>query len=146
MTSTMSSGIEGLRAAMAGVVCGPGEPEYEQARRIWNGDIDRHPAVVARCTSPSDVAAALACARELGLEVSVRGGGHGYSGSAVCDGGVMIDLSPLDGVRVDPDARRAWVGGGAQLADLDAATQAHGLAAPAGVIGHTGVAGLGRVP
>ena len=137
MTQTLGRGIEGLREVMAGPVCVSGDAGYDEARSIWNGDIDRHPAVVARCTSSADVATAVGFAREHGLEIAVRGGGHGFSGSAVCDGGLMIDLSLLNEVRVDPDARRARAGGGAKLADLDAATQEHGLATPAGVISHT---------
>ena len=142
MTQTLGRGIEGLREVMAGPVCVSGDAGYDEARSIWNGDIDRHPAVVARCTSSADVATAVGFAREHGLEIAVRGGGHGFSGSAVCDGGLMIDLSLLNEVRVDPDARRARAGGGAKLADLDAATQEHGLATPAGIISHTGIGGL----
>ena len=142
MTQTLGGGVEALRRAMSGPVCVSGDAGYDEARSIWNGDIDRYPAVVARCTSSADVAAAVVFAGEQGLEISVRGGGHGFSGSAVCDGGLMIDLSLLNAVRVDAAARRAFVGGGAKLADLDAATQEHGLAAPAGVISHTGVGGL----
>ncbi|GAA2545553.1 FAD-binding oxidoreductase [Pseudonocardia hydrocarbonoxydans] len=139
---TRADTFDELRAAMDGSVLVPGDPDYDGARLIWNGAIDRYPAVVARCTSPADVAEALACARDRGLEVAVRGGGHGYWGAAVPEQGLMIDLSPLDGVVVDPVARRARVGGGAKLAQLDAACQEHGLAVPAGTVSHTGVGGL----
>jgi len=139
---TRTDTFDELRAAMDGTVLVPGDPDYDGARLIWNGAIDRYPAVVARCASPADVAEALACARERGLEVAVRGGGHGYWGAAVPEQGLMIDLSPLDGVTVDPVTRRARVGGGAKLAQLDAACQEHGLAVPAGTVSHTGVGGL----
>lgn len=138
----MTIGFEELDAAMVGTVLVPGDADYDGARLIWNGAIDRYPAAVARCESPADVAEALACARARGLEVAVRGGGHGYWGAAVPERGLMIDLSPLDGVTVDPVARRARVGGGAKLAQLDAACQEHGLAVPAGTVSHTGVGGL----
>jgi FAD/FMN-containing dehydrogenase len=139
MTRTIEDGIETLRAAMTGAVLVPGDPGYAEARSLWNGEIDHRPAVVARCTSPDDVAAALGCARRTGLEVGVRGGGHGYAGAAAPDGGLMIDLSGMNTVTVDPVARRARVGGGATLADLDAATQEHGLAVTGGTVSHTGV-------
>ena len=142
MTRTIDRDVTALRAAVNCAVLLPGDEGYDEARSVWNGDIDRRPAVIARCTGPDDVAAALRYAQDAGLEVAVRGGGHGYWGAAVPEGGVMIDLSPIDHVVVDPEARRARVGGGATLGQLDAATQAHGLAVPAGTVSHTGVGGL----
>ncbi len=120
----------------------PGDPEYDEARALFNGMIDRHPQRIVRCTGPGDVATALRSARESGLAVSVYGGGHGVTGSAVVDGGVCIDLRPIDHVVVDPVARTARVGGGAMWAAVDAATQEHGLAVTGGRVSHTGVGGL----
>lgn len=131
-----------LRDRLHGSVVTPDDPDYDDARRVWNGAIDRRPAMVARCADVEDVVVALGHARAHGLEVSVRGGAHNTAGLAVGDGGLVIDLSGLSAVVVDPDARRVRVGGGALLRDLDAATQEHGLAVPAGEIGHTGIGGL----
>jgi FAD/FMN-containing dehydrogenase len=133
---------EALRAALTGRVVTAEDPDYDDARRVWNADIDRRPAVIAYCTDLADVVAALACARTAGWEISVRCGGHATAGTSVGDDGIVIDLSRMNTVTVDPEHRRAVVGGGALLRDLDAATQAHGLAVPAGEIGHTGVGGL----
>ena len=120
----------------------PGDPGYDDARRVWNGEIDRKPAVIAQVTGTADVAACLAYARSNGLDVTVRGGGHNLGGAAVADGAVMIDLSGLRTVLVDPETRTARAAGGALNADLDAATQAHGLAVPAGTYSDTGIGGL----
>lgn len=142
MTLTAAAEIDALRVAMIGSVLLPTDQGYDDARNVWNGDIDRHPAVIARCESAADVAAAIDFARRHGLEISVRGGGHNAWGASVGTGGMMIHLGGLNAVKVDPAARRVRVGGGAMLADLDAATQAHGLATTAGTVSHTGVGGL----
>ena len=142
MTHVTGFDLGPLRSAMQGTVLGPGDADYDTARALWNGDIDKRPIAFARVAGPDDVAAALAFAREHALEISVRGGGHAVNGTALSDGGLTIDLSALVQVMVDAQARTARVGGGAALGQLDAATQAHGLAVPAGVISHTGVAGL----
>ena len=138
----VQSGVETLRGAIDGIVSTPGEEAYDTAVSIWNGVIERRPAVVVSCTSSGDVAGALAFAQDHGLEVSVRGGGHNYAGHAVCDGGLMIDLTPIKSVVVDAPARRVVCGGGTTWGELDAATQEHGLAVPGGFISTTGVAGL----
>src|ERR687889_1126628 len=142
MTRTVGGDFDALRTSAAGVVLLPGDDGYDEARSVWNGAIDKRPAVIVRCTGPDDVAAGLRYAQDSGLEIAVRGGGHGYWGAAVPEGGLMIDLSPIHHVVVDPHARRARVGGGASLGQLDAATQEHGLAVPAGTISHTGGGGL----
>src|SRR5437763_4315193 len=120
----------------------PYVPGYDDARRVHNWMIDKRPAVIVRCRVVDDVVAALAIARQNGLEVSVRGGGHNVAGTAVTDGGVMIDLSPMRDVEVDAAGRRARAGGGATWGELDRATQAHGLAVTGGVVSSTGIAGL----
>ena len=142
MTQTVSNEFDELRAALSGAVIAPDDPDYEQARRVWNAEIDRHPAVIARCASAEDVSRALRWADRRDMPISVRGGAHHGAGPAVVDGGLMIDLSGMRDVVVDPETRRARAGGGALLADLDGAAQTHGLATPAGVVGHTGVGGI----
>lgn len=120
----------------------PGDPEYDQSRRVWNGMVDRRPAVIARCSDAADVSAAVRYATEAGLAVTVRGGGHNVAGLALADDALLIDLSPMRDVDVDPVNRLAVAGGGALLADLDGATTPHGLACPVGVVSETGLGGL----
>lgn len=139
---TMGTAIDQLRQGMAGEVLVAGDAGYDDARRVWNAQIDRRPAVIARCTTATDVSAAIRFAVTQGLELSVRGGGHSISGASVVDDGLMVDLSRMNEVSVDPAARRARAGGGALLGDLLTAAQEHGLALPIGAISHTGVGGL----
>jgi FAD/FMN-containing dehydrogenase len=131
-----------LRSSFRGAVLPPGEEGYEEARSVWNGAIDRHPALIARCAGADDVVEAMRFARERELPVTVRGGGHAVAGHAVCDGGLMIDLSLMKAVEVDPEARTARAAGGLLWRELDAATQQHGLATTGGIISHTGIGGL----
>lgn len=125
-----------------GALLAPGTPGYDDARRVWNAAVDRRPAVVARCTGAADVVAALAHAREHGLRVAVRGGGHSIPGFSTCDDGIVIDLSGLRSVHVDPRARTATAEPGATWAEFDRETQAFGLATPGGEVSDTGIAGL----
>jgi FAD/FMN-containing dehydrogenase len=140
--TTDSPDLARLRRGFRRQVLLPNQPGYDTARRVWNAMVDRRPAVIARCASQADVAAGLRFGRAQGLEVGVRGGGHSVLGLSVPEGGLMLDLSPMGLVRVDPDRRRAWVAGGALLGDLDRATQPYGLATTAGNVSHTGVGGL----
>ncbi len=142
MTQTASSGIDELRTAIDGKVVTPDDAGYDDARRVWNADVDRRPAVVAQCVTAEDVRGAILFAVRSGLEIAVRGGAHSMSGASAVDDGLVVDLSAMNQVTIDPEAKRAWVGGGAKLAELDAAAQAYGLATPAGTVSHTGVAGL----
>ncbi len=131
-----------LRQTLQGQILTPDDDAYDGARRVWNGMVDRRPAIIVRCAGPSDVTAAVRFGSRTGLEIGVRGGGHGVAGHAVPDGGLMVDLSLMKAVRVDPDRRRAWVQGGAMLGALDQASQEFGLATTAGNVSHTGVGGL----
>jgi FAD/FMN-containing dehydrogenase len=142
MVSLSDSALDSLRKQFAGELLVSGDAGYDEARALWNGDIDRRPALIAKASSSDDVAAAIKFGREHALEIAVRGGGHSFAGHGVVDDGLMIDLSPMRAVTVDPGARRARCGGGATWAELDGATQEHGLAVPGGVVSHTGVAGL----
>jgi FAD/FMN-containing dehydrogenase len=134
--------IDLLREKVRGPVLQEGDAGYDEARVIWNGMIDRKPRVIVRCKGVADVIDAVNFGRDNQLDIAIRGGGHNVSGNAVCDDGVMIDLSLMKAAKVDPVARTAWVQGGAQLGDLDRETQLFGLVAPAGVVSDTGVAGL----
>ncbi len=134
--------IEGFAAGLRGRLMTARDGEYEQARQIWNAMIDRHPGMIVRCAGAADVIRAVRFARENDLLLAVRGGGHNIAGNAVCEGGMVIDLSEMKSVRVDPTTRRVRVGPGATLADVDAETQAFGLVLPTGINSTTGIAGL----
>jgi len=138
VTDRLLAALEGF----SGTLLLPGDPGYEHARGVFNALVDKRPALIARCQGVADIVAAVKFAREHGLEVSIRGGGHGVAGAAVPDGGVMIDLSRLKGIRVDPQARTARAQGGVTLGELNRETQLHGLAVPAGIVSTTGIAGL----
>jgi FAD/FMN-containing dehydrogenase len=142
MTTPDVPAVERLAATFAGELIQPQHPDYDRARQIWNGDIQRRPILVARCRGVADVIAAVRFCREHDLPASVRGGGHAVAGHAICDGGVMIDLSAMAGVRVDPGGRTVQAQGGCLNADLDRETQAFGLAATGGIVSHTGIGGL----
>jgi hypothetical protein len=128
--------------SLTGPVILSGHPEYDNARKIWNGMHDRHPALIARCLSSEDVSHAVTFARERNLLTAVRGGGHSWPGKSMCDDGIVIDLSQMHSVTADPDKRRAYSQGGALLGALDAAAHEHGLITTAGVVSHTGVGGF----
>ncbi|MCU1515600.1 MAG: FAD-linked oxidase [Pseudarthrobacter sp.] len=134
--------VDELQASFRGDLVRPADPGYDEHRKVWNGSIDRRPALIARCTGVADVRAAIRFARSHGLRIAVRGGGHSFPGLSVCDDGVVIDLSPMKGIRVDPEARTARVQAGVLLGELDRETQEFGLAVPSGIVTHTGVAGL----
>jgi len=134
--------LDALRSGLGGAVLLPGEDGYDRARAVWNAMIDRRPSVIVRPKGVADVIATVNFARDHGLPVAIKGGGHNVAGHGVCDGGLMLDLSAMRSVRVDPQARRAQVEGGATWGDVDRETQAFGLATPGGLISDTGVAGL----
>ena len=131
-----------LTGSFAGQLVRPGDPEYDVDRRVWNGSIDRYPALIARCTGVADVIAAVRWARGTDLPVAVRSGGHSFPGLSVCDGGLVIDLRQMRGIRVDPVAGTARAQAGVVLGELDRETQAFGLAVPAGIVTTTGLTGL----
>jgi FAD/FMN-containing dehydrogenase len=134
--------IAGVQDGFRGELLRPADPGYEDARRVWNGSISRFPALIARCAGVADVITAVRFARDTGLLVAVRGGGHSFPGLSVCDGGLLIDLSPMKGIRVDPEARTVTAQAGVLLGELDRETQAFGLAVPSGIVTHTGLSGL----
>jgi hypothetical protein len=133
---------QGLARAIAGQVILPADSEYEAARHVWNAMIDKRPAVIVRCASADDVAAGIAFGRSVGLVIAVRGGGHNVAGNATCDDGLVLDLSLLKAIEVDPKTRRARAGGGVLWGEFDAATQSYGLATTGGLIPSTGIAGF----
>ncbi|MDX1632705.1 MAG: FAD-binding oxidoreductase, partial [Thermoanaerobaculia bacterium] len=141
-TSLNQEALEGLGEEHAGPLLRPGDQGYDEARHVWNGMIDRKPAVIARATGAADVRTAVRLARDQGLSLSVRGGGHNIAGSAVVDDGLMIDLSLLRGVRMNPDGEAVRVEPGLSWGDVDRETQALGRAVPTGIVSTTGVAGL----
>jgi hypothetical protein len=137
-----AAAVAELGESLTGPLMLAAHPEYETARKIWNGMHDKRPALIARCLNAQDVSNAVTFARERELLVAVRGGGHSWPGKSVCDGGIMIDLSQMNAVRVDPQQRRAFVPGGTLLQGLDNAAREHGLITTAGVVSHTGVGGF----
>jgi FAD/FMN-containing dehydrogenase len=138
MTALTATQIPGFR----GVLVTPDHHDYDDARAVWNGAVDRRPRLIARCSGTADIAAAVRFARDDGLEIAVRGGGHNVAGTAVCDDGIVIDLSAMRAVSVDLADSMVLVQGGALWGDVDHETQAHGLATTGGIVGHTGVGGL----
>jgi FAD/FMN-containing dehydrogenase len=142
MATLHNGAIEELKRHVKGQIVLPTDPNYDEVRKIWNAMINRRPAVIVQCKGPDDVPHAIQCARRNGLEISVRGAGHNIAGNAVCEGGMMIDLSPMKNVRVDAAKKRAYVEPGATLAEFDEAVQAHGLATPVGINSTTGISGL----
>jgi FAD/FMN-containing dehydrogenase len=141
-TGVNATALRELSASFKGELVRPGDPTYDERRMVWNGSIDRFPALIARCSGVPDVVAAVRFARSTGLPLAVRGGGHSYPGHSVCDGGIVIDLRPMKLIRVDPETRTASVQAGVLWGELDRETQAFGLATTGGIVSHTGVAGL----
>src|SRR5437868_8101703 len=144
MRSDMSvaEAVSAIAGAFSGLLLQPGNAGYDEARRVHNGMVDKKPVLIARCRGTADVVDAVNLARAHGLEVAVRGGGHNVAGRATIDGGLMIDLTPMKGIHVDPKRRLVRAEGGATWAELNRETQLHGLAVTGGVISTTGIAGL----
>lgn len=141
-TAAREGWSDALRDVFRGEVIEPADSHYDEHRKVWNGSIDRRPNLIARCAGVADVLAAVRFARERDALTAVRGGGHSFPGLSVCDGGIVIDLGPMKGIRVDPDARTVRAQAGVLLGELDREAQAFGLAVPAGIVTHTGLAGL----
>jgi len=139
---SLKEAVAGLKAKLRGELIEPGDPQYEKARQVYNAMIDRRPGWIARCADVADVIAAVNFARDNQVVLAIRGGGHNAAGLGVCNGGLVIDLSPIRYTHVDPEAGTVRVGGGSTWADVDHATHAFGLAVPSGVISTTGVGGL----
>jgi FAD/FMN-containing dehydrogenase len=134
--------VEAFQTAFRGQLLFPGGDAYDQGRKLWNGMFDRRPALIARCAGAADVIRAVNFARNNGLQVAVRGGGHSFPGHSVCDGGIVIDLAAMKGIRVDPGARTARAQPGIKWIEFDHETQAFGLATSGGTVSDTGIAGL----
>ena len=134
--------LDKLGGRLRGALVRPGDPDYDSVRKVWNGMVDKRPALIARCAGAADVVECVRFAREHDLLVSVRGGGHNYAGKSVCEGGLVIDLQPMKGLRVDPARRIASAQAGLRLGEFDRETQAFGLATTLGVNTDTGIAGL----
>ncbi len=141
-TNLDEAALTALADSFRGQLIRPDDPTYDEHRKVWNGSIDRFPALIARCAGVADVMAAVRFARDTGVVVAIRSGGHSFPGHSVCNGGLVIDLGLMRGVRVDPEARTARAQAGILLGELDRETQAFGLAVPAGIVTHTGLAGL----
>ena len=142
MTAPYSAKVEELRKGFKGKVITPGDREYEESRKIWNGMVDKRPAIIARCAGTQDAVKAVNFARDNEIQLAVRGAGHHIAGNSLCDDGLVVDLSHMRAMKVDVAAKRAFAEGGATLGDFDAATLAHGLATPVGINSTTGIAGL----
>src|SRR6185436_6013729 len=141
-TDIRDTDVQALRTSFRGRLILPSDPQFDEARRVWNGTIDRRPALIAQCSGAADVSTAVKFAAHHGLLVAVRGGGHSIPGHSVCDGGLVIDLSAMRGVEVDPRRGTVRAQGGALWGDVDHESQAFGLATPGGVVSTTGIAGL----
>ncbi|MEA2531457.1 MAG: hypothetical protein QOG89_3101, partial [Thermomicrobiales bacterium] len=134
--------LSALRTRLRGALLLPQDPDYDDTRRVFNAMIDRRPAAIARCADTADVVAAVGFARDHGRPLAVRGGGHGVAGHCVCDGGLMVDLSLMKGIAVDPERRVATAGAGLRLGEFVVATEHYGLVSPTGTVSDTGLAGL----
>src|SRR4029450_5834185 len=141
MATKIDGAVASFRAGFAGTALARGDDGYEEVRALWNGLFARPPVVIARCRTTADVVSTVAFARQSGLPLAVRGGGHSFAGLSSCNDGIMLDLSLMNDVVVDADARTATVEGGATWAQGDAATQAHGLATTGGLVSHKGAPG-----